>query len=89
MSANDLFEKYKIEINSHDFSRVEPLVSKDCKFWFSSGTFQGLEQTKKAFEKTWAMIQNEVYSITDMENRSRALECIPESSLSVGRRIYQ
>jgi ketosteroid isomerase-like protein len=66
MSAHDLLEKYKVEINSHDFSRVEPLISRDCKFWFSSGTFHGLEQTRKAFEKTWAMIQNEIYSITDV-----------------------
>lgn len=67
MSANELLEKYKIEINSHDFNRIEQLISKDCKFWFSSGTFHGLEQTRKAFEKTWSMIQNEVYSISDVE----------------------
>lgn len=67
MSAIELLEKYKTEINTHDFLRVEPLISKDCKFWFSSGTFHGIEQTRKAFEKTWAMIQNEVYSITDIE----------------------
>ncbi|MBK9321365.1 MAG: nuclear transport factor 2 family protein [Bdellovibrionaceae bacterium] len=67
MSAIELFEKYKIEINSHDFNRVEPLISRNCRFWFSSGTFHGLEQTRKAFEKTWATIQNEIYSITEVE----------------------
>lgn len=67
MSATDLLEKYKIEINTHDFLRVATLLSRDCKFWFSSGTFHGLEETRKAFEKTWSMIQNEVYSITDVE----------------------
>jgi ketosteroid isomerase-like protein len=67
MSAQDLFELYKVEINSHDFNRLEPLISKDCQFWFSSGTYRGIEQTRQAFQKTWALIQNEVYSVRDVE----------------------
>lgn len=65
MSARELLEKYKIEINSHVFDRVEPLISSDCKFWFTSGTYEGIAQTRQAFEKTWAMIQNEVYTLSD------------------------
>lgn len=34
---------------------------------FSSGTFVGLEQVRQAFEKTWGMIKDEVYSLTDVE----------------------
>lgn len=66
-SAQALLEKYKIEINKHNFDALEPLISRDCKFWFSSGTFVGLEQTRKAFEKTWGLIKEEVYSLTDVE----------------------
>jgi ketosteroid isomerase-like protein len=66
-SAQDLLEKYKVEINKHNFDLVEPLISKDCKFWFSSGTFVGLDQIGQAFEKTWGMIKDEVYSLTDIE----------------------
>lgn len=65
MSAKDLFEKYKVKINTHDFNQVAPLISKDCKFWFSSGTFHGLEETQKAFEKTWNLIREEIYTIPD------------------------
>jgi ketosteroid isomerase-like protein len=78
-SAQELLEKYKIEINSHDFDRVEPLISKDCTFWFSSGSFHGLDQTRNAFEKTWAMIQSEVYTVTDVEwltSNSEAAACV-------------
>ena len=67
MSAIEVFEKYKLEINNHDFDRLIPLISKDCKFWFSSGTYVGLEQTRRAFEKTWAMIKNEIYTVSDQE----------------------
>lgn len=66
-SAQALLEKYIVEINKHNFETVEPLISEDCKFWFSSGTFVGLEQTRQAFEKTWAMIKEEVYTLTDLE----------------------
>jgi ketosteroid isomerase-like protein len=67
MSAQDVLKKYEEEINKHDFDLVAPLISKDCKFWFSSGTFEGLEQTRKAFETTWGMIKEEVYSISDKD----------------------
>ena len=60
MSAKELLEKYKAEINSHSFDRVRPLISEDCKFWFSSGTYKGIEQVQKAFEKTWNLIKEEV-----------------------------
>jgi ketosteroid isomerase-like protein len=66
MSAKFLLQKYSEVINRHDFDLIEPLLSQECSFWFSSGTFTGLAQARKAFEKTWAAIQNEVYTITDI-----------------------
>ena len=66
-SARDLLEKYKVEINKHDFNLLVPLLSEECTFWFSSGTYKGLEETRKAFEKTWGMIKSEVYSIKDVD----------------------
>lgn len=67
MSARETLEKYKVEINTHDFDRVLPLLSESCKFWFSSGTFEGLPSTRQAFEKTWSLIKHEVYSVTDVD----------------------
>ncbi len=64
MSARELFEKYKVEINKHDFGRVQPFISDDCTFWFSSGTNVGIAETRKAFEKTWSTIREEIYSIS-------------------------
>jgi ketosteroid isomerase-like protein len=66
MSAKDLFEIYKTEINHHDFDRLEPLISNDCRFWFSSGTYHGLAEVRQAFERTWNLIQDEVYGVTDV-----------------------
>ena len=67
MSAKEILKKYKIEINKHDFNLLEPLISTDCVFWFSSGSHHGLAQARKAFEKTWAAILEEVYSISDVQ----------------------
>jgi ketosteroid isomerase-like protein len=67
MSARELLKKYEIEINKQNFDLVDPLFSDDCKFWFSSGTFVGRDQARKAFEKTWAMIKEEVYSLSEVE----------------------
>jgi ketosteroid isomerase-like protein len=67
MSPKDVLKKYESEINKHDFGLLVPLISEDCTFWFSSGTHRGIEQARKSFEKTWGMIKEEVYSISDPE----------------------
>jgi ketosteroid isomerase-like protein len=66
-SARELFEAYKAEINKHDFDFLVPLLSNECTFWFSSGTYSGLKDSRAAFEKTWSMILDEVYSISDVK----------------------
>lgn len=65
MSARDLLKKYEELINEHDFDLLAPLISSECRFWFSSGTNEGIDQTRRAFEKTWETIKEEVYSISD------------------------
>ena len=79
MSARDLLMTYEDAINQHDFNTLVPLISNDCKFWFSSGTNEGLEQARRAFEKTWALIKEEVYLISDkvwLAEGDRAAVCV-------------
>ncbi len=78
MSARDTLERYEAEINKHDFDLLFPLISQDCTFWFSSGTFSGVEQARRAFEKTWGMIRDEIYSINEVHwiaESNRAAVC--------------
>ncbi|MGZ3743726.1 MAG: nuclear transport factor 2 family protein [Pseudobdellovibrionaceae bacterium] len=65
MSAKDILKKCEELINEHNFDLLAPLISNECKFWFSSGTYEGLDQTHKAFERTWGLIKDEVYSVDD------------------------
>ena len=66
-TARELLKGYEEIINQHSFDEVEPLLSADCTFWFTSGTHQGVQQARKAFEKTWGFIQNEVYTLTQVQ----------------------
>lgn len=67
MSARDVFERYGVEINAHDFDRLLPLLARDCTFYFSSGTHRGLVEARAAFERTWRLIADEVYSVTEVQ----------------------
>ena len=53
--------------NTHRFDDVAPLINEDAVFWFSSGSYRGLTAIRAAFERTWTMIQNEVYTVEDVE----------------------
>lgn len=67
MSAKEILKKYEIEINKNNFDLLIPFISSDCKFWFTSGTFQGHEQCRATFEKTWKKIKEEKYWLTDVD----------------------
>ena len=56
MSSKETFEKYKIELNSHDFERLVPLISDDCNFWHPTGTYKGMAQIRQGFESDWKKI---------------------------------
>ena len=79
MSAEEVLKKYETEINKSNFNLLIPMISSECKFWFSSGTFSGLTETRNAFEKTWKMIKDETYWLTDINwiaEGDRAAVCI-------------
>ncbi len=67
MSPQDFLKKYEIELNTQRFENVSPLLSEECTFWFTSGTYVGIQAAKDSFEKTWQLIKNEVYTIRDIK----------------------
>ncbi|RAL24291.1 DUF4440 domain-containing protein [Thermoflavimicrobium daqui] len=60
-------QQYEDATNTHDFSEVAKLIKTDAIYFFSDGTFRGLAEIKKAFERNWNTIQDEVYQIKDIE----------------------
>ena len=74
MSAKSPLEKYEKQINTHDFNDVSSLISEDAIFWFSSGSHEGHAAIKAAFEKTWSLIQEETYWLSDIKWLSETQE---------------
>jgi ketosteroid isomerase-like protein len=58
---------YEKATNSQDFSRVAPFIADDATFWFTNGTFVGKDEIQEAFEDTWQHIQDETYTISDVD----------------------
>ena len=66
---------YEKAANSGNFDKVAPLLSVEAIFWFSDGSFSGIENIRTAFEKTWNMIRDEEYSIRDLKWLYRDVDC--------------
>ena len=63
MKAEEFLKAYERATNSHDFSKVAPLIDDDAIYWFSDGSFEGIDAIKEAFENTWGKVKDEVYEI--------------------------
>jgi ketosteroid isomerase-like protein len=78
-TPQSVMSAYADLINRHDFSLLVPLISEDATFWFSSGTYSGLEAARIAFERTWQRLANETYWLEDIE----WIACGPDAACCV------
>jgi ketosteroid isomerase-like protein len=67
MTAAEFLREYERRTNTHCFENVAPLIANNALFWFNDGSFQGKDAIKQAFENTWAYIQEEQYSIDNVQ----------------------
>ena len=66
MTPKDLMQKYEKALESQNWLNIEPLMHNDICVTFSSGTFKGKQEVQKAFEKTFDLIKDEKYSISNI-----------------------
>lgn len=57
---------YVEALNTHAWDRIAPHVAEDAVFIFTEDTFTGHTAAKAAFEKTFALIQDEHFSLHDI-----------------------
>lgn len=57
---------YVEALNTHSWEKIAPHVAEDAVFIFTEGTFIGHAAAKASFEKTFALIQNERFSLHDI-----------------------
>lgn len=60
------FEEYQAALASQRWERVRPLIHQRCTVVFSSGTFDGIGQVEAAFRRTFDLIDEERYAITNL-----------------------
>ena len=57
---------YVEKLNTHAWDQIAPCVTEDAAFLFTEDTFVGKAAAKAAFEKTFQLIENEVFSLHDI-----------------------
>lgn len=66
MNHETALTTYVEKLNTHSWDQIAPHVAKDVVFIFTEGTFIGHAAAKQSFEKTFALIQNEQFSLHDI-----------------------
>ena len=59
--------RYEQANNSHEIDRVMPLIAEDAVYWFSDGSYRGLDEITGAIARTFDAIRDEKYEISDLE----------------------
>lgn len=67
MTPIEFMQEYEQRTNTHNFQEVVPLIADDAIYWFSDGSFHGVDEMRQAFERTWDVIQNERYEIEHIQ----------------------
>ena len=62
-----VLRQYEQATNSHDIDLVMPLIAEDAVYWFSDGSHEGLDQIAGAITRTFDVIRDETYEISDLE----------------------
>lgn len=59
--------RYEQATNRHDFAHLVPLIADDATYWFTEGSYHGIDAIRTAVERTFATILDEVYEVEDLE----------------------
>lgn len=57
---------YEQANNSHVFTNVKPFIADDAIYWFTDGSFTGIDEIQEAVEATFDKIQDEDYRIENL-----------------------
>lgn len=60
-------KRYEVATNSHDISKLRPLIATGATYWFTDGSYVGIADIEAVIIKTFQAIQDECYSIRSIE----------------------
>jgi len=73
-TPDDFFEAYATALASQSWDLVAPLIHQSCTVVFSSGTYVGFDEVETAFRRTFDLIEDEQYVISNLRWLDRAGE---------------
>jgi ketosteroid isomerase-like protein len=59
-------KNYEETVKEEKFDLMIPFIDKSAIFWFSDGSFIGINEIREAFEKTWSILKDEIYTISEL-----------------------
>jgi ketosteroid isomerase-like protein len=59
--------RYEQATNRHDVDQLAPLIADDATYWFTDGSYHGIDAIKAALERTFTTILDEIYTIDELE----------------------
>ena len=65
-SPQEFISAYEKALATQSWEQVSPLIHEDCVAIFSEGTYIGKAEVEKAFRKTFTLIMDEIYAISDI-----------------------
>jgi ketosteroid isomerase-like protein len=65
-TLSDFMHRYEQANNSHVFENVRPFIAPDATYWFTDGSFTGIDQIQPAVQITFDTIQDETYTIENL-----------------------
>lgn len=60
---NLFLKRYEDATNTHDFEQVAELIAEDAVYWFTDSSCEGIAAIRAYFDKGFATVKEEVYSI--------------------------
>lgn len=60
-------QSYEQANNSHIWANVAPMIANDATYWFTDGSYTGIDEIRQAVEATFEKLQDEVYKISDLK----------------------
>lgn len=62
------FRRYQAEINGHDFDRLaRDVIAPDALFVFTNEMHRGTAAVRSAFNATWSVLPDEIYTMSEPE----------------------
>lgn len=66
MTPEQFISQYEAALATQQWESVAPLIHKDCVVTFNDGTYKGKAAVEETFRRTFALIQDEIYSLSNI-----------------------